>query len=301
METSGDQEATSHTRAQSLQHSLHVPPTQVLTPSFLPSAPTPGRPLAKQRETLMGELQAPRVYNVEEGSPSKAFYCFWVLTAWSTGSRRQITAFLRSAATVGQREHPNITRGPSRQPLTVPGPQHLSDAESGALPTAETALPARGQGSGTLTRGVVLDAVEVLRARPLHQGAGRAPGPARPDLVQGRVAVGIGTWRREKTERSSEGLPEARGAAGPRALGALGAPRVPQKRPAPPGSARLPPTLGVQGQRPAVPEQLFGQRQAAVGLQQAAGQRQVHRARQPRAQRARECAPRVAARDPVPE
>lgn len=48
--------------------------------------------------------------------------------------------------------------------------------------------------------------------------------------------------------------------------------------------SRLLPTFGVRGHSPAVPEQLFGQRQAAVGLQQAEEQRRVHCAPEPRAE-----------------
>ena len=61
-------------------------------------------------------------------------------------------------------------------------------------PPGSQVLSPRRRVPGTLTGRVVLDTVEVLGARPLHQGSGRAPGPARPDPVQGRVAVGVGTW-----------------------------------------------------------------------------------------------------------
>lgn len=153
-----------------------------------------------------------------------------------------------------------------------------------------------------LTRGVVLDAVEVLGAWSLHQGSGCAPRPACPDLVQGGIAVGVGTWRRERASGAQRGCRRrgAPGDAGRSALserGALDAASVPGKEPAPPRSARLAPTLGVQGQRSAVQEQLPGQRQAAVGFQQAVEQLGVHHTPQPRAGRECECALGVAARD----
>lgn len=47
--------------------------------------------------------------------------------------------------------------------------------------------------------------------------------------------------------------------------------------------SRLLPTFGVRGSSPTVQKQLFGQCQAAVGLQQAEEQRRVHCAPEPRA------------------
>lgn len=103
--------------------------------------------------------------------------------------------------------------------------------------------------------------------------------------------------------RGATGVRGAPQDAGRKALerGDPGTLNAPDKEPAPPGSARLSPTLGVQGQPPAVQNQLLGQFQAAVGLQQAVEQCRVHCAPEPRAERECDCAPGVAARGWVRE
>lgn len=60
-----------------------------------------------------------------------------------------------------------------------------------------------GAGGGTLTGGVVADAVEHLRAGPRHHVTGGAPGPAGADAVDGRLTVEPGPWGGHKCQTHS--------------------------------------------------------------------------------------------------
>lgn len=148
-------------------------------------------------EARTGELQAPE--QIVQGTlAAKEKYFLLPCLALSKREAQELWAKHRltgvrsviGLGTEGEPPHLQSPRSNCYSGMKALGRCPIQGRETSPLP--EPPFWKAGK-RGVLTGRVVLDAIEVLGARSLHQGSGRALGPASPDLVQGRVAVGVET------------------------------------------------------------------------------------------------------------